>query len=1182
MASPAPAPGSASTPTPPTATPTTPGPAVLLGGGRSHEDKLFDRQVRLWGPHGQRHIRSAHVLLLGSGAALSEAAKSLVVTGVPALTVVDAAATTAADVGSNFYVSEGDVGVLPRAQSMLKFMAGLNPDLVARAVTDVTPAAFVEACLDYYHNKHNSQSQQQSRSLSQSQSTYTGTTSTASGTRGHALPPAVDLSQYALIIADRSLLHTPHAAALDALARASLPNSHNHTTSSAAAASATASAAGAGAESAGAGVPLLLVTAAGLVGAVRVSHGRREVIETHPEGAGNKKDLLFTGALATVFAHNNSNNGDDARSDKVHDDSVTTTASTREYGFAGVGGVFPELVELAFHPMFDVVDMPLEDAVKQQCGSSVSVKPSSLEMHPSDSGSDSAAPATANSTADTAMTDEQQLQPNSQSQPEQWSAAWWRCQSLEDLRQHHARVPFPVILLRAAYLFTGTPYPARTARAVRAPASASDDTEGNMGASASEAVAVPYLYACGTAAEARAHPLAPAVLHGSVAAATVSATGAAGADGTRGSGVVIPVAAAALFAAYVAGLAWVHSSSSAKKAADPNTTTNSASASASANSGVGEGNAGGAGPQIAATALFTDPEDNYAEAAAHARSVPAAAAGAGAGSRGGYHQHLMTVLNHPLAKVTAGGSAAAEEVDATAAALLRLLGQDIPATIGGIRTLVAATAAAIATEATAAQSAPAAAAASTAAAVTSVSPFWLFVRVLRLFLLSPRLGAGHLPCPPASALPDMASATAGYVAVKRAYAAKHDRDAAAFARVLAAAARGDWAGAARAAAAGAPAPADAPAAAAAATAVGARGLGLESVTAPSSHESATSQQSFMSDSSVYESSVRVNAAYAPFNGNITHSTHTSASTSARTACSRSRSRRNSLTATTAAASSIATVSGCCAVTAGAASVVIGRAAALWRVADPLKHVLAHCKDMRVTETRTVAQEVCQNWPQPQPGSVADSHTAAATVPTAEVVRAAAAQLAAAINAAAATATATGSSSGSEGEGTESSWWCAPGRGYSAGLLSHNEDQDDDGVLSAGTPYNTQWYIALRAAEAFRDANQGRAPGSEKKTWEADGQAMKALHSRLHKHYFTAPTGADDGTHGDAGASRAREFWQCSVELARQGASEIGALTGVIGAAAADAGVKLVIQQYVLPDNTLLYNGLHGLGARLEV
>ena len=54
----------------------------------SIDDVLFDRQVRLWGAHGQRLIRSSHLLVLGSSSTMVEMLKSLLVTGMLSLSII--------------------------------------------------------------------------------------------------------------------------------------------------------------------------------------------------------------------------------------------------------------------------------------------------------------------------------------------------------------------------------------------------------------------------------------------------------------------------------------------------------------------------------------------------------------------------------------------------------------------------------------------------------------------------------------------------------------------------------------------------------------------------------------------------------------------------------------------------------------------------------------------------------------------------------------------------------------------------------------------------------------------------------------------------------------------------------------------------------------------------------------
>ena len=41
--------------------------AAVGGSQRSEHDKKFDRQIRLWGPHGQRALEQARIAVLGSG-----------------------------------------------------------------------------------------------------------------------------------------------------------------------------------------------------------------------------------------------------------------------------------------------------------------------------------------------------------------------------------------------------------------------------------------------------------------------------------------------------------------------------------------------------------------------------------------------------------------------------------------------------------------------------------------------------------------------------------------------------------------------------------------------------------------------------------------------------------------------------------------------------------------------------------------------------------------------------------------------------------------------------------------------------------------------------------------------------------------------------------------------------------
>ena len=56
----------------------------------SEKSRRYDRQLRLWGDHGQHALERSHVLLLGSANATAcETLKSLVLPGIGAFTIVD-------------------------------------------------------------------------------------------------------------------------------------------------------------------------------------------------------------------------------------------------------------------------------------------------------------------------------------------------------------------------------------------------------------------------------------------------------------------------------------------------------------------------------------------------------------------------------------------------------------------------------------------------------------------------------------------------------------------------------------------------------------------------------------------------------------------------------------------------------------------------------------------------------------------------------------------------------------------------------------------------------------------------------------------------------------------------------------------------------------------------------------
>ena len=91
----------------------------------SEKDKRYDRQLRLWGNHGQSALESAHVCLLNATATGTEILKNLILPGVGSFTIVDNAKITANDPGNNFFITLGLLGQ-SRAEIAVRMLLQLN------------------------------------------------------------------------------------------------------------------------------------------------------------------------------------------------------------------------------------------------------------------------------------------------------------------------------------------------------------------------------------------------------------------------------------------------------------------------------------------------------------------------------------------------------------------------------------------------------------------------------------------------------------------------------------------------------------------------------------------------------------------------------------------------------------------------------------------------------------------------------------------------------------------------------------------------------------------------------------------------------------------------------------------------------------------------------------------------
>ncbi|CAJ2507014.1 Uu.00g082000.m01.CDS01 [Anthostomella pinea] len=90
------------------------------------EIALYDRQIRLWGMQAQQKIQGAHILLITMKALANEIAKNLVLAGIGSLTIVDDQIVTEADLGSQFFLSQENIGQT-RAVAAAGQIQKLNP-----------------------------------------------------------------------------------------------------------------------------------------------------------------------------------------------------------------------------------------------------------------------------------------------------------------------------------------------------------------------------------------------------------------------------------------------------------------------------------------------------------------------------------------------------------------------------------------------------------------------------------------------------------------------------------------------------------------------------------------------------------------------------------------------------------------------------------------------------------------------------------------------------------------------------------------------------------------------------------------------------------------------------------------------------------------------------------------------
>eukprot|EP00761_Pharyngomonas_kirbyi_P002756 gb/GECH01002760.1/.p1 GENE.gb/GECH01002760.1/~~gb/GECH01002760.1/.p1 ORF type:complete len:526 (+),score=152.57 gb/GECH01002760.1/:1-1578(+) len=114
------------------------------------KEQRYDRQCRLWGTHGQKHIESSNLLVLNASATSSELLKNLVLPGVGRFTLVDGEKVTERDFGNNFFVSSENEGKA-RAQVVTDLLKELNPYVEGHCVEE-SPKKIIEEKPEFFND----------------------------------------------------------------------------------------------------------------------------------------------------------------------------------------------------------------------------------------------------------------------------------------------------------------------------------------------------------------------------------------------------------------------------------------------------------------------------------------------------------------------------------------------------------------------------------------------------------------------------------------------------------------------------------------------------------------------------------------------------------------------------------------------------------------------------------------------------------------------------------------------------------------------------------------------------------------------------------------------------------------------------------------------------------------------
>ncbi|KAG5680702.1 hypothetical protein PVAND_010193 [Polypedilum vanderplanki] len=101
----------------------------------SDKSRKYDRQIRLWGDHGQNLLENSQICLINANALGTEILKGLALPGIGSFTIIDQNLVTEEDIGSNFFLEQSSLGK-SRAKCATQFLQELNPDVNGESIDE--------------------------------------------------------------------------------------------------------------------------------------------------------------------------------------------------------------------------------------------------------------------------------------------------------------------------------------------------------------------------------------------------------------------------------------------------------------------------------------------------------------------------------------------------------------------------------------------------------------------------------------------------------------------------------------------------------------------------------------------------------------------------------------------------------------------------------------------------------------------------------------------------------------------------------------------------------------------------------------------------------------------------------------------------------------------------------------